>query len=188
MEKLVKDTIHEMEDKMKISVEVTDRELAAIRTGQASTTLLEGIKVDYYNNLTPLNQLSSISVPEPGLIVVQPWDKSTLGVIEKAISKSDIGLIPQNDGKVIRIPIPSLSEERRKELDKVVKRMAEEGRVAVRSVRHKSREKLKDLEKESKISEDENRQGQEKMEKLTHKYVEEIDEILKEKEKEILEG
>jgi len=177
-----------MEEKMKVSVEVTQRELAAIRTGRASTVLLEGVEVDYYGTSTPLNQMSNIVVPEPSLIVVQPWDKSLLGEIEKAVLKSDIGLTPHNDGKVIRVPIPPLSEERRKELVKVVKRMAEEGRVAVRSVRHKSREKLKDLENEGKVSQDESRHGQDKMEKLTHQYVEDIDKILEGKEKEILEG
>ncbi len=187
MEKLVKDILSEIEEKMKVSVEVTRRELAAIRTGRASTALLEGVEVDYYGTLTPLHQTSNIAVPEAGLIVVQPWDKSTLGEIEKAILKSDMGLIPHNDGKVIRIPLPPLSEERRNELVKVVKRMTEEGKVAVRSVRHKARESLKDSEKEGKISQDENHQGQEKMEILTHQYVEKIDKILEGKEKEILE-
>ncbi len=188
MEKLVKDTLREMEEKMKASIEVTRRELAAIRTGRASAALLEGVKVNYYETLTPLNQVANIVVPEAGLIVIQPWDKSTLGEIEKAVLKSDIGLTPHNDGQVIRLPLPPLSEERRKELVRVVKRMAEEGRVGVRSLRHKAREGLRDLEKESKISQDENHQGQEKMEKLTHQYVEEIDKILERKEKEILEG
>lgn len=188
MEKLVIDILGEMEEKMKVSVEVTSRELAAIRTGRASTALLERVKVDYYGTLTPLDQVSNIVVPEASLIVVQPWDKSTLGAIEKAILKSDMGLVPHNDGKVIRIPLPPLSEERRKELVKVIKRMAEEGKVALRSVRHKSREGLKDLEKEGKISQDENHWGQEKMEKSTHQYMEKIDDILEGKEKEILEG
>lgn len=187
MEKLAENILSEMEEKMKVSVEVTRRELAAIRTGRASTVLLEGIEVDYYGTLTPLHQVSNIMVPEPSLIIVQPWDKSTLGEIEKAILKSDMGLTPHNDGKVIRIPLPPLSEERRKELVKVVKRMVEEGKVAVRSVRHKSREKLKGLEKESKISQDESHQGQEKMEDLTHQYVEKIDKILEAKEREIME-
>ncbi len=188
METLVKEVLREMEEKLKASVEVTRRELAAIRTGRASTTLLEGVEVDYYGTFTPLHQMSNIMIPEPGLIVIQPWDKSTLGSIEKAILKSDIGLTPQNDGKIIRIALPALSEERRKELVKIVKRMAEEGRVAVRSVRHKEREKLKGLEKEGKVSQDEDRWGHEKMEELTHRYVVEIDKILEAKEQEILEG
>lgn len=188
MEKLVKDILREMEEKMKASVEVTRRELAAIRTARASTALLEGVKVDYYGTLTPLNQVANLVVPEAGLIVIQPWDKSTLGEIEKAVLKSDIGLTPHNDGQVIRLPLPPLSEERRKELVKVVKRIAEEGRVAARLLRHKTRERLRDLEKEGKISQDENYQGQEKMERSTHRYVEEIDKILEGKEREILEG
>lgn len=187
MEKLVKDILGEMEEKMKTSVEVVRQELAAIRTSRASTSLLDGVKVDYYGTLTPLNQVSNIMVPEAGLIVVQPWDKSTLGEIERGILKADIGLVPHSDGKVIRISLPPLSEERREELVKVVKRMAEEGKVAVRSVRHKVREKLKALEKESKVSQDESHLGQEKMEKLTHQYIEEIDTVLEGKEKEILE-
>lgn len=187
MEKLVKDALQEMEEKMKVSVEVTRRELAAIRTGRASTALLEGVEVNYYGTFTPLNQMSNIMVPEAGLIVIQPWDKVILGEIEKAVLKSDIGLTPHNDGQVIRLPLPPLSEERRKELVKVIKRMAEEGRVAVRSVRHKTREKLRELEKEGKVSQDENHQGQERMEKSTHQYVEEIDKILEGKEKEVME-
>lgn len=188
MEKLVKDILRGMEEKMELSIEVTRRELAAIRTGRASTALLDGIEVSYYGTLTPLNQVANIVVPEAGLIVIHPWDKSTLGEIEKAILKSDIDLTPHSDGQVIRLPLPSLSEERRKDLAKVVKRMAEEGRVGVRSLRHKAREVLRGMEKESKISQDENHQGQEKMEKLTHQYVEEIDRVLERKEKEILEG
>lgn len=187
MEKLTEDVLGEMEEKMKSSVEVVRRELAAIRTGRASTTLLERVEIDYYGTLTPLNQVSNIVVPEAGLIIVQPWDKSTLGEIEKAILKSDIGLTPHNDGKVIRVPLPPLSEERRKELVKVVRRMTEEGRVAVRSVRHKAREKLKGLEKEGKISRDENYQVQEKMEKSTHQHIEEMDKILEGKERELME-
>ncbi len=187
MEKLVKDILAEIEEKMESSVEVTRRELAAIRTGRASTVLLEGVEVDYYGTLTPLHQVSNIVVPESSLIVVQPWDKSTLGEIEKAILKADLGLNPQNDGKVIRISLPPLSEERRKELVKIVKRMAEEGRISIRAVRHKSREKLKALEKEGKISEDESLYGQEKMETLTHRYVGEVDRIIEGKEQEILE-
>lgn len=187
MEKLVFGILREMEEKMKVSVEVTRRELAAIRTGRASTALLEGVKVNYYGTFTPLNQVASIVVPEVGLIIIQPWDKSALGEIEKAVLSSDIGLTPQNDGQVIRLPLPPLSEDRRKELVKIIKRMAEEGRVSVRSLRHKVREKLRDLEKEGKISQDENYQGQEKMEKLTHQYVEAIDKILEGKEREVME-
>ena len=187
MEKLVKDILAEIEEKMEASIKVTRRELAAIRTGRASTVLLEEVEVDYYGTITPLHQVSNIVVPEPSLIVIQPWDKSTLGEIEKAILKADLGLNPQNDGKVIRISLPPLSEERRKELVKIVKRMAEEGRISIRAVRHKSREKMKALEKEGKISEDESLYGQEKMEILTHRYVGEVDKIIERKEQEILE-
>ncbi|MCK4326079.1 ribosome recycling factor [bacterium] len=187
MEKSVKDILSEMEEKMRKSVEVTRRELAAIRTGRASTSLLEGVNVDYYGTFTPLRQVSNILTPEPTLIVIQPWDKSTLEEIERAILKADIGLTPNNDGKVIRIPIPPLSEERRQELVRVMRKMAEEGRVAIRGVRHKERDSAKNLEKESKISKDVSRRAQEKMEELTHKYIEEIDRILAAKEKEVLE-
>ncbi len=187
MEKLVKDILSEMEEKMRKSVEVTRRELAGIRTGRASTSLLEGVNVDYYGTLTPLRQVANILTPEPTLIVIQPWDKSTLEEIERAILKADIGLTPNNDGKVIRIPIPPLSQERRQELVRVVRKMAEEGRVAIRGVRHKERDSLKSLEKEGNISKDVSRRGQEKMEELTHKYIEEIDKFLASKEKEVME-
>ncbi|NOX97910.1 MAG: ribosome recycling factor [Nitrospirae bacterium] len=184
---MVQDSLSEMEKKMKVSVEVTRQELAAIRTGRASTALLDRVEVDYYGTPTPLQQVANVMVPEPGLIVVQPWDKSILKDVEKAILKSDIGLTPNNDGKIIRISLPHLNEERRRELAKVVRRIAEEGRVAVRLVRHKEKEKLKELEKEGKVSQDESHQGQEKMEKITHQYVGEIDKILEKKEREILE-
>lgn len=187
MEKLVKDILGELEEKMRKSVEVTRQELAAVRTGRASTSLLEGVNVDYYGTLTPLRQVSNILTPEPTLIVIQPWDKSTLAEIERAILKADIGLTPNNDGKVIRIPIPPLSEERRQEIVRVVRKMAEEGRIAIRGVRHKERDSVKNMQKESNVSEDESRRGQEKMEELTHKHIEEIDKILAAKEKEVLE-
>ncbi|MCD5390771.1 ribosome recycling factor [candidate division NPL-UPA2 bacterium] len=187
MEKSVKDILSEMEEKMRKSVEVTRRELAAIRTGRASTALLDGVKANYYSTLTPLNQIANILTPEPTLIVIQPWDRSTLEEIERAILKADIGLTPNNDGKVIRLPIPPLSQERRQELVRVVRKMVEEGRVAIRGVRHKERDSVKALEKEGKISEDVSRRAQEKMDELTHKYIEEVDKILASKEKEILE-
>lgn len=162
------------------------KELSHVRTGRASTALLEGITVDYYGARTPLNQVATLSAPEASLLVVQPFDKSVIGAIEKAIKGSDLGLNPLNDGKLIRIPIPSLTEERRKELVKHVKKLAEDYRVSVRSHRRDSLEMLKDLEKEREITEDDRRHGAEKIEALAKEYIEKIEKILKTKEDEIL--
>lgn len=186
MEKLIEEIFAETEKKMHKSVAVTREELSAMHTGRASPGLLHGIKVNYYGQLVPLAQTANITTPDPSLIVIQPWDKSTIPEIEKSILKADIGLVPNNDGKIIRVPISPLSEERRKELVKMAKRIAEEGIIALRGVRHKEREMLKDMEKESQISSDESHRGQERIEKLIHKYTEEIDKILESKEKEIM--
>jgi ribosome recycling factor len=162
------------------------KELSHVRTGRASTALLEGITVDYYGARTPLNQVATLSAPEPTLLVVQPFDKSVIVAIEKAIQSSDLGLNPLNDGKLIRVPIPPLTEERRKELVKHVKKLAEDYRVSVRSHRRDSLEMLKDLEKEREITEDDRRHGAEKIEALAKEYIEKIEKILKSKEDEIL--
>ena len=183
----IQDVLKETEEKMKKSVEVTRRDLATIRTGRASPALVEGIMAECYSNQLPLNQLATISTPEARLIVIQPWDLSNIGSIEKAILKSSSGLTPNNDGKVIRISIPQLTQERRKELDGLVKGLAEEGRVAVRSVRRETNHSLKQLEDDGKIPEDENYKSQEKTQGLTDKYIEEINQLLKNKEKEIME-
>ncbi len=183
MEALVKDTSARMER----SIEAFRKELGKVRTGRASFSLLDGVKVDYYGTPTPLQQVGTLSVPESRLITVTPWDTKMIGPIEKAIQGSGLGLNPSSDGKTVRIPIPPLTEERRKELAKVVRKMAEDARVAVRSVRREAIEKLKDREKKKEISEDVVKRGQERIQKETDAHVKKIDEILKSKEQEILE-
>jgi ribosome recycling factor len=183
MEALVKDTSARMER----SIEAFRKELGKVRTGRASFSLLDGVKVDYYGTLTPLQQVGTLSVPESRLITVTPWDTKMIGPIEKAIQGSGLGLNPANDGKTVRIPIPPLTEERRKELAKVVRKMGEDARVAVRNVRREAIEKLKDREKKKEISEDVVKRGQERIQKETDAHVKKIDEILKSKEQEILE-
>jgi ribosome recycling factor len=179
--------VSEAEVKMKKALEVFKKDLSGIRTGRASSALVERISVEYYGVPTPLNQMANVSVPEPQLIVIQPWDKSMMGPIEKAILKSDLGLTPTNDGRVVRLAIPRLSEERRKELVKVTHRRTEEAKVAVRNVRRDSLEHLKKLEKDKLISEDDVKHGQERLQKITDTYTVEADHISAEKEKEILE-
>lgn len=162
------------------------KELSHVRTGRASTALLEGLHVDYYGTRTPLNQLASLSAPEASLLVVQPYDKSVITAIEKAIQTSELGLNPQNDGKLIRIPIPPLTEERRRELVKHVRKVAEEFRVGARNHRRDSLEMLKELEKDKSITEDDRRHAAEKIEALTKEYVERVEKVLKVKEDEIM--
>jgi ribosome recycling factor len=183
MEALVKDTSARMER----SIEAFRKELGKVRTGRASFSLLDGVKVDYYGTSTPLQQVGTLSVPESRLITVTPWDTKMIGPIEKAIQGSGLGLNPSSDGKTVRIPIPPLTEERRRELAKVVRKMAEDARVAVRNVRREAIEKLKDREKKKEISEDVVKRGQERIQKETDAHVKKIDEILKLKEQEILE-
>jgi ribosome recycling factor len=186
MEKSIEEIFAETEKKMHKSVAVTREELSAVHTGRASADLLRGIKVNCYGELLPLMQTGNVTTPDPSLIVIQPWDKTIIPEIEKSILKADIGLVPNNDGKIIRVPVSPLSEERRKELVKMVKKIAEEGIIALRGVRHKEREMLKDMEKGGKISSDESHRGQERIEKLIHKYTDEINKILENKEKEIM--
>ena len=183
MEALAKDTSARMER----SIEAFRKELGKVRTGRASFSLLDGVKVDYYGTPTPLQQVGTLSVPESRLITVTPWDTKMIGPIEKAIQGSGLGLNPSSDGKTVRIPIPPLTEERRKELAKVVRKMGEDARVAVRNVRREAIEKLKDREKKKEISEDVVKRGQERIQKETDAHVKKIDEILKSKEQEILE-
>lgn len=163
------------------------RDLSKVRTGRASTALLEGIMVDYYGTPTPLNQLGNLSVPQPRLLVIQAYDRGAMGNIEKAILKADLGLTPNNDGKVIRIPIPELSEERRRELVKHVKKVAEEFRVSVRNHRRVMIDKLKEIQKGKEITEDELKQGQERVQKMTDEFIGRVDKVLKTKEDEIME-
>lgn len=177
----------ETEEKMKKSLKALADDLSGIRTGRASAALFDKIRVDYYGNPTPLNQLATVSIPEARLVVIQPWDKSVLGDIEKAIQKSELSLNPNNDGKVIRINIPPLTEERRKEYVKIAKNMAEQSRVAVRNIRRDANEELKNMQKAGDISEDEEKRGADEVQKLTDRYIEEINKHLEEKEHEILE-
>ena len=181
----IKEIIHDTETKMKKTIESTHREFSAIRTGRASSALVEGVKVDYYGTQTPLKQLAAISVPDARFIMIQPWDKNALGDIEKAILKSEIGITPTNDGKAIRLSIPPLTDERRAELDKILKKIAEDGRVSIRTARHVAVEHTKKLEKDKLVAEDDRFKAQDDIQKLTDKYIKEIDTLLAAKEKEI---
>jgi ribosome recycling factor len=181
----VKEIMHDTETKMKKTVEATQREFSTIRTGRASGAILDSVKVDYYGAQTPLKQLAAITTPEARLIVVQPWDKAMMPEIEKAILKSDLGITPTNDGKVIRLSMPSLTQERRQELDKVLKKIAEDGHVSVRTTRHAAIELVRKSEKDKVITEDEKFKTQDDIQKLTDKYIKEIDNMLATKEKEI---
>ncbi|MDP8293197.1 MAG: ribosome recycling factor [Candidatus Orphnella occulta] len=183
----IQDVMRNTEERMKKVVEATKREFASVRTGRASTSLVEGMHVDYYGTQTPLKQLANISAPDVKLIVIQPWDPSSLGEIEKAVQQSNIGAMPTNDGKVIRISIPPLSEERREELIKITKKMAEDGRVSIRTVRRDANEHAKKLEKDKLATEDELFKSHDDIQKTTDKYIKEIDSILETKDKELLE-
>jgi ribosome recycling factor len=177
----------ELTEGMEKAISAVEKSFSKVRTGRASLSLLEGIRVDYYGTPTPINQVASLSIPESRLILISPWDSSVLGAIEKAIQKSDLGLMPNNDGKLIRLAIPVLTEERRRELVKIVKKMAEECKVKQRNVRREANEKLKTLKKDNQISEDELYNFQEEVQKLTDRYIAKADEILTAKEKEIME-
>ena len=179
--------INSARDRMVKSVEHARVEFATVRTGRASASLLDRIEVDYYGTQTPLRQLSTINVPDPRMLTVQPFDPSSIKAIEKAIQESDLGLTPSNDGKLIRLPIPQLTEERRKELVKVVRGMAEEGRVAVRNVRRDAIHHLKELVDKSEVGKDEEHRAEERVQKLTDDHTKKIDELLERKEAEILE-
>ena len=180
---IVKDT----KAAMKKTVENTRREFSTIRSGKATTSLLDTIRVDAYGQQTPLNQVGSVGAPEPKLLTVQPWDKTVIPDIEKAIQASDLGLNPQNDGVMIRLPVPPLTEERRKELVKIVKRMGEEAKVSLRNIRREGNDKIKKLEKKHDISEDNMHTKQEQIQKLTDSYGTRVDSVIAAKEKEIME-
>ena len=179
--------LSELREKMTKTVEALEREFKRIRTGRASTALLDGIKVDCYDTKMPLEQVSSISVPESRLITIQPWDQSIIGEIEKSILKSELGLTPMNDGKIIRISIPPLTEERRKELAKLARKMAEENKITVRNHRRETNDMFKELKNEKEISEDEFHKCQNEVQKITDDFIEKIDETTAQKEKEIIE-
>jgi len=174
------------EERMGKAVASLDKDFSKLRTGRATTALVDGIKADYYGTPTPISQMASVTIPDSRSIAIQPWDKSGFQAVEKAILKSDLGLTPINDGKIIRINIPPLTEERRKELVKVGRKYAEDARIAVRNVRRDANDSLKKLEKGKEISEDERKKAEEDVQELTNKYVAEIDKHFQEKEKEIL--
>lgn len=179
--------IEEAKETMGKSVASLKNELKRVRTGRASLSLLDGIKVDYYGTSTPLNQIASLAVPESRLMTIQPWDASVIKDIEKAILKSDLGLTPNNDGKIVRISVPPLTEERRKSLVKVIHKMSEEHKVAIRNIRREANEQLKSMKKDGDISEDESFKAQERIQKMTDDFIKMIDAVYAEKEKEILE-
>jgi ribosome recycling factor len=183
---MIDDVLADAKDRMSKAVEALRKELATIRTGRAHPGLIEHLRVDYYGAPTPLNQLATINVPEPRLLTIQPWDQQSLGAIEKAILKSDLGLNPMNDGNTIRLTIPQLTEDRRKELAKVVRKKVEEGRVAVRNVRRDRHDELRRLQREKEISEDAQYLAQEELQKLTDGFIQEVERVGEEKEAELL--
>lgn len=184
---MIQDVLTDAEDRMKKSVEALQRELAAIRTGHAHVGLVDHVRVDYYGTQTPVNHLATVAAPEPRLLTIQPWDRAALSAIEKAIQKSDLGLTPSNDGSIIRLAIPPLTEQRRKDLIKVVHSRVEEGRVAVRNVRRDALEKMRRMVHDKEISEDDQKKGQDQLQKLTDRYIGVIDQRGKDKEAELME-
>jgi ribosome recycling factor len=183
---MIDNVLADAKDRMSKAVDALRKELATIRTGRAHPGLIEHLRVDYYGAPTPLNQLATINVPEPRLLTIQPWDQQSLGAIEKAILKSDLGLNPSNDGNIIRLVIPQLTEERRKELVKVVHKKVEDGRVAVRNARRDRHDELRRLQREKEISEDAQYLAQEELQKLTDAFIQEVEQVGEEKEAELL--
>ena len=184
---MIESIYQETRDSMKKSIDALKNEFKKIRTGRASLSILDDIRVDYYGALTPLNQMASLSIPESRLIAIQPWDVSVIKDVEKAILKSDLGLTPSNDGKVVRISIPPLTEERRKQLVKTVYKKSEEHKVSIRNVRRDANDLLKSLKKDGEISEDDAFKGQDGIQEITDEYIKIVDDVCKEKEKEVLE-
>jgi len=184
---MTKEVLHTTEDKMKKAFESVIRSFAEVRTGRANPQLVEGLHVEYYGTPTLLKQLASISVPDQHMIVIQPWDPTCIPDIEKAIMKSNLGVNPSNDGKMVRLSLPALSKERRQELVKLVHKMSEDGRVSLRTIRRDAKEHLEKMEKDKAISEDDKFRGVDELQKIVDKYIGKIDELLKNKEKEILE-
>lgn len=185
---MIKEILQDARERMDKTIDALKSDLRVIRTGRASPALVEGVTVEYYGMPTPLLQLAGVTVPEPRLLMIRPWDRNTIGIIERAILKSDLGLNPNNDGQVIRLVIPALTEERRRDLNRQVARRVEEARVSVRNIRRDTNEMLRDLEKEKEITEDERDRALEKAQELTNDCIKQIDEIGKAKEAEILEG
>jgi ribosome recycling factor len=184
---MLDDIYQDARESMGKTITALNNELSRVRTGRANLSLLDGIRVDYYGTPTPVNQMASLSVPESRLITIQPWDVSVIKDIEKALLKSDLGLTPSNDGKIIRLAIPPLTEERRKQLAKSVHKICEDHKIAIRNIRRDANELLKSLKKDGEIAEDEAFKGQDQVQKITDEFVKQIDDIFKEKEKEILE-
>jgi ribosome recycling factor len=178
--------LKDLETRMQAAIEALTREFASVRTGRANASLLDGVRVEAYGNFTPINQVASVSVPDPRTIVIQPWDAGLMKEIEKGIAKSDLGLSPSNDGKVIRLTVPTLTEERRKQLAKTVGKFAEDARVAIRTARREANDKLKALAKDKKVSEDEERRGHDQIQKTTDRFTAKIDELTKKKEQELM--
>jgi len=181
------DVLKEARSSMEKAIKALKREISKVRTGRASVALLDEVRVDYYGTPTPLSQVATLSVPEPRMITVQPWEKNLIPEIEKAIHKSDLGLNPSSDGQLIRLPIPALTEERRKEMAKLVKRMGEDAKVSIRTARRDANETLKMLEKEKEITEDDLKSGEKDVQKTTDEYVQNVDEVVKTKEQELME-
>ncbi len=184
---MVKDILQSAETRMKKAVEVVREELSKIRTGKATTALLDAVKVDYYGTMTPLKQIANVSTPDSHTIAVQPWEKGMIQPIEKAILNANLGLNPTSDGTMLRVPIPPLNEERRRELVKLVKKFAEDGKIAIRNVRRDAIEHLKKTEKQEHISEDERKRGEQETQKMTDRHIKDIDNLIALKEKEIME-
>ena len=182
----MQDVVKDLETRMQAAVDLLAREFSGVRTGRANTALLDTVRVDAYGAQTPISQMASLSVPDPRTLIIQPWDTSQIAAIQKAIMKSDLGLTPGNDVKVIRLTMPTLTEERRKQLAKTVGKLAEEARVAVRNIRRDANDRLKALAKEKNISQDDERRGHEQIQKSTDRFVARVDELTKKKEQEIL--
>ncbi len=184
---MIKDVMSDLERRMQGAIEALHGEFKHLRTGRASTSMLDGVMVSYYGTDTPLTQVASLNVPEPSMIVIQPWDGSLVGPIEKAIRNADLGFNPANDGKLVRVPIPPLTEERRREITRKAHIMAEDARTAVRQVRRDGNDKIKKMEKDHEISQDDEKRGHDEIQKLTDHFIEEINQALEHKEKEIME-
>lgn len=182
----MEEIIKELERKMKTSIEVLKQDFQKVRTGRANPAILDNVTVEYYGTMTPINQVGNISVPDPQMITISPWEKKMLKEIEKAIQKADLGLTPQNDGNIVRIPIPPLTEERRKEMVKQIRKMGENAKIPIRNVRREGNDQLKKAEKDKEISQDDLKQQMERVQELTDKYTDQVDELMDEKEKELM--
>lgn len=184
---MLKETYKDTEDRMKKAVDAINRELTSVRTGKASPKMLDGIKVEYYGTLTPLNQVASISSPDPKMLVIQPWEQTVVPEIVKAVQKADLGLNPMAEGNIVRLPIPPLTEERRQDMVKLVKKLGEDAKIAIRNIRRDANDKLKKAEKDSEITEDDLKVGQKQVQDYTDSYIKKIDDMVKAKEQEVME-